>query len=1357
MLLSTNFIANKTRDLGNIMLNKTTSTLMFPTNITTINTESVCYKNPTVIKTNDIVATMDGFPLNGDQVYTFGPQTQRRINIGYTTTGVVQSTDGINYSDMKTNIGMLPTTYETSESLFLIGRTAATISYSYNGIIYNNINVSSIVGTNSTISGLSYNGKQWIAGCNSVNSSNSVLYSYDGINWVGSGTINGSSTARRAFYNGSSWLIPIGASPYLAYSNNGTIWTSVTGPSGFSSISISDKSIAWNGNLWVVGGSANGTNGQCLAYTNDPNGATGWTFITLNQYKISNSMVFCVIWNGKMFLATGYNGTNGVNSYSYNGINWTQYTLPSPAIGRTLIWTGNMWIHGGNNKILYSYNGINWNDISHLLTITIYSSSMNIYKPHSITFQRNLTIASGSDSTNKLAYSLDGINWRGLGLSTIFTNRGLCAKYNGRLWIAGGQGGNTLAYSYDAISWYGLGSNTFTESCLDIVWNGTLWVGCGRSSTMNGNTLAYSYDGLTWITNTSSNQWFRPSTNPDGGQKILWNGNMWIVVGKGDNTNTNMVYSYDGMNWTSNQLTASASTSTIRSIATNGSMILCCDDGSNSLYYSYNGLNWSSIQISYFTTLYAIYWYNNKWVISGSGSTTTFAYSYDGLNWFNSNSKIYDICRGITHNGTVWVSTGTPSTPSTGNTLAYSYDGINWTGVGTSMFSENGFGISSNYQIVPIPYIQHPAIAVGQGTNTIAYSDTGINWKGLGTTIFSQVGNTVFWNGTIWVAGGQGVNTMAYSQDGIQWSALGTPVFSTATNSVSWNNSYWVACGIGGNTLAYSKDGTIWTGLGSSVFTTQGYGIVWNGITWIAGGQGTNTIAYSQDSIIWTGLSGLPLETYVKSIATNGPICVACGKGTSNTLAYTMDPTVKTGWTGINNTTFSVSANGICWNGTIWVAVGEGVNTIAYSYTGISNWVGLGTSIFSTRGSSVCWNGVRFIAVGQGTNSIAYSQNGITWYKAYNGYSTLLSTQVFTYGNCVASNSTIGAVPIQSQMVLNKNIGISDTLDVVSSDPYYQSGFDNVSIKVEPNSLYNIDYNTSIINPYILLGTTGSYEFVSGYSVVSFLSNGTISLNIKTPITLYYLVVAGGGAGGTTHGGGGGGGGVLQGSFSLSTSDIITVIVGAGGIGSSNASTIQSFGTGGESSIKFNTNTLNDKISNGGGYGGSSSTIQPGNGGNSGGCGGGATQSNNSIASQGNKGGITSGNVGGAGGGGAGQVGGNGGSGGGNGGNGVQCTENGISSKYSSNWGGGGGGGSTTTKGGLGGNGGGGGGGTTSGTLGSGGGGLTNGAAGTRTTGGNGGTNTGGGGGGRPQDGTGLSGNGGSGIVVIAYLGLYNV
>lgn len=330
-----------------------------------------------------------------------------------------------------------------------------------------------------------------------------------------------------------------------------------------------------------------------------------------------------------------------------------------------------------------------------------------------------------------------------------------------------------------------------------------------------------------------------------------------------------------------------------------------------------------------------------------------------------------------------------------------------------------------------------------------------------------------------------------------------------------------------------------------------------------------------------------------------------------------------------------------------------------------------------------------------------------------------------------------------------------------------QIGF-NTGFKVNNGNYINTDlrlifaaYNPNVITP------TGTFTSAtnSGYTIVSFTAGtGTLNISSIASNTFHYLVVGGGGPGGSDYGGGGGGGGVVQGTFSITGNDTINVSVGAGGVVTYNTSTEN----GKNSTLSYTSTTI---TGTGGGYGGwSSGWPAPRNQAANGGCGGGCGSNTTTIGigSQGQNGGISGSSLGGAGGGGMTTSGGGGlSTTGGNGGNGIQCSQTGISLIYPSTyWGGGGGGGEgggfgtlrTGGNGGLGGGGGGGASDTTSdvpvGIQGTGGsGGINLGQNGTITPqrkGGNGGANTGGGGGGGPWLATG--GNGGSGIIVIAYL-----
>jgi len=233
-------------------------------------------------------------------------------------------------------------------------------------------------------------------------------------------------------------------------------------------------------------------------------------------------------------------------------------------------------------------------------------------------------------------------------------------------------------------------------------------------------------------------------------------------------------------------------------------------------------------------------------------------------------------------------------------------------------------------------------------------------------------------------------------------------------------------------------------------------------------------------------------------------------------------------------------------------------------------------------------------------------------------------------------------------------------------------------------------------------------------------------------VTASYLVVAGGGggAGGNTafQGGGGGGGGFQTGTTSLNPTLSYTVTVGAGGANGSSAS-----GTQGSNS-QFGALTA----SVGGGFGANRATT----GGTGGSGGGGGDQGGSGSAGAGGSGTVGQGNNGGngasgtafggaGGGGGAGAVGGNASTySGGNGGNGSASSISGSSVTYA----GGGGGAANNTLGG------------TAGSGGTGGGGVGGTGASTASSGT---ANLGGGGGGA----TNTAGQGGSGVVIISYVG----
>ena len=333
------------------------------------------------------------------------------------------------------------------------------------------------------------------------------------------------------------------------------------------------------------------------------------------------------------------------------------------------------------------------------------------------------------------------------------------------------------------------------------------------------------------------------------------------------------------------------------------------------------------------------------------------------------------------------------------------------------------------------------------------------------------------------------------------------------------------------------------------------------------------------------------------------------------------------------------------------------------------------------------------------------------------------STIITTNSTIVASrgywiNTTSGAVTI----TLPASASVGDR--IILTD--YLRTWGTNALTINPNSL-KFQGNTS---PNPVYGTNGqSVDLVYSGATQGWIPNSDDDVTLETPqgYLIEYLLVGGGGGGGRTHGAGGGAGGYLTSTFPLiTTGNVLTVTIGAGGAGASSSGA----GTTGIDTT-LTSPAITNLTANGGGGAGSEAAgagIDGGSGGGGGGAGGGTGFAGGSgTIGQGNNGGV--GYVGGGGGGGASAVGVTGTANGlGTGGAGLASSITGSSVTRA----GGGGGTDPDDVGGAPNNGGAGGGGRGAGQQGAG-------VAGT--------VNTGGGGGGASNA---AGGNGGSGILILS-------
>jgi hypothetical protein len=742
----------------------------------------------------------------------------------------------------------------------------------------------------------------------------------------------------------------------------------------------------------------------------------------------------------------------------------------------------------------------------------------------------NRWVAAGGTATT-LAYSNDGFNWIGLGATILGTGR--CAAWNGTMWVAVGDIGsyNSIAYSYDGLRWTGCGTGIFTTYGMGVTWNGIMWVAVGGGT----NSIAYSYDGINWT--GLGNSIF--STY---GHVIVWNGIMFVACGVGTNT---IAYSYDGIIWVG--LGTSILGTTGLGLAWNGNMWVAGGNGGNSLAYSYDGITWTGLG-SISPAIYTVAWNGTIWVAGSDSASNSLLYSYDGLTWTGVGTSIFSQGRAISWNGAMFIAGGGGT-----NTLSYSYNGINWYGLGTVGLPNITLGCGFNTRRPHrITFPSPMTVATGSGTNTLAYSVDGISWTGNGMGMFSTQGNGVATNGSMWVATGSGTNTLAYSTTG-DTPYIHLPFENSTYADVIGNSTVtvygppaFVTGTIGSKAVSLSNSGSAatqyiygtWTG--PSNFTVSFW---FNMISFIlANGQAVLFSAYNGSfliiiyanslSVYWGGIkistSSIPLTNtwyYVTFIHQTNGLCSlylnnslvgsytnSGGMGTSPNFAigtydtntnspfngyiddfriynYAVTVNSRMIWRGLGTSVFSDQGKGVAWSGTMWVAVGSGVNSIAYSYDGIT-WIGLGNSIF-TSGNGVAWRGSMWVAVGSGANTIAYSYDGIIW--------TGLGINIFSIqGNGIAWNDSLWVA-----------VGSGTYSIAYSNDGRIWTGINvnNTSIPVVYLPFENSPIDT--FNGLTLLSTIGSITYTSntlGYKIGYYSAYFSNTAGSTTPSN--YLIYA---------------------------------------------------------------------------------------------------------------------------------------------------------------------------------------------------------------------------------------------------------
>jgi hypothetical protein len=670
----------------------------------------------------------------------------------------------------------------------------------------------------------------------------------------------------------------------------------------------------------------------------------------------------------------------------------------------------------------------------------------------------NRWVSVGTGTNDSIAYSNDGINWTGaissLGESSknIFSITGNGVAWNGKMWVAVGEGTNSIAYSDDGINWTPVNVQDFSKGN-GIACNEFGWIAVGKQNGTNKCFIQISKDGINWI---ASDRTFTVEANG-----VAFNGQKCVIVGTDSASNNCIVYAsnIDSVNRNFNSAFIRPDSNgnpvvvtSMKSVAWNGSLWVAV--GTSCILTSVDGIIWDKSYppiVSSITTfdLNTVAWNGNVWVAGGkielnNSPTCSFIYSYDGFDWKPvSTIPILTEVFSIEWNGSSWIGIGDDN-------YAYSRDGItSWVKNKSASLFTKGKGVC--YNSARQNKILFPCQELyASGENGFSISDIiGNNWG----TIAPNIPNIVFHG----VANGGDRNLVLADFISTPFNSCmvllslnpyNSPIiienaYSTRANAAAWNGKLWISVGEGTNTIMSSNNGESWTPI--NIFSTSGNAIAYNANRWVAVGSDSTgkNIAYSDNGTDWTKSDSVVFSNGGKGLAHNGNRWVAVGADSNGNTIYYSDDNGKTWLSEAVPKNFSISGNGVAWNGNMWVAVGEDSDTnnnILISPDG-KTWSSVGDTIFTKQGNSVVWVKDRWFAGGEGTNdtnTMYSSKNGSTWDIVSNPFTTKITN--------LSTNLNTSFIDIPNPITVNKN----DKLDIVSGS-YYNNSYTNFSCNIKPS------------------------------------------------------------------------------------------------------------------------------------------------------------------------------------------------------------------------------------------------------------------------------------------------------------------
>jgi len=710
-------------------------------------------------------------------------------------------------------------------------------------------------------------------------------------------------TAREQFgaiaLNGRMWVM--GGAGNNAYFNDawssadGTNWVQVTSGAPWSERG-NFGAVTFNGRMWVLGGyfiTFIPGYGYSSTEFNDvwsSSDGTNWTEVTSAAPWSPRYGLEVLAFNGQMWVLGGHSNGNLNDVWaSSDGTNWTRVTSAAPWSGRSnfgaMVFSGEIWVLGGSGDsgtvfgdVWSSTNGVNWIEVTNAAP---WGPRENF---GAVTLNDQLWVIGGQNGGlyNDAWYSPDGLNWTQPPNAAPWSARSDfgAVTFDGRLWVLGGPSGYYFSndvWSWGAVAPSPVSGNSWTDGS-DKWENAADWsLGVTPSSSDLGDYITNASTKTVIIDTTTATNF--PSTMTIGSLTIMGSadsGNTLILDNAGSATPLQILG--EGLTLDSNALLI-VNNSTVLALPSRvtvgyssvNSLLVVSDGGAVNNSDGYVGFDLDADDNAVLVSGSGSVWSNNELNIGYEGSGNQLlveagGVAYDSTGYIGWNGAATNNSALITGSGSTWSNSyelivgyageGNQLIAEDGGIVydRLGYIGYNWAGgaAGNSVMVSGEGSVWSTIYYLYVGYSGAGNQLTVEGGGAV-YDDTGyIGENGSATNnsaLITGVGS-VWSNSNRLIVGdsgagnqliviGGGVVYDSYGYIGGNGSATNNSALITGVGSV-WSNQSTLFIGFGestGNSMTIADGGAVYSGGGrfgsgedgtsNSVFVS-GSGSVWN-------------------------------------------------------------------------------------------------------------------------------------------------------------------------------------------------------------------------------------------------------------------------------------------------------------------------------------------------------------------------------------------------------------------------------------------------------------------------------------------------------------------------------------------------